>query len=57
MKVYVGVGNKSEVFESEKEPTKETHPQFNIIFGPFRSKQDAEQYINAMDRGVACGEG
>ena len=57
MKKYVGVGLKPQVFESEKEPTKETHPQYNVIFGPFKSKEDAQRYVNAMDQGVACGEG
>ena len=59
MKVYVGLKEKVQptIFESEKEPSKETHPQYDIIYGPFKNKEDAETYVNAMDRGVACGEG
>ena len=45
------------IFESEKEPSKETHPQHDIIFGPFKSREDAEKYVAAMDQGVACSEG
>ena len=59
MKLYVGLKEnvKPIIFESEKEPNKETHPQFDIIFGPFKSREDTEKYVAAMDRGVACGEG
>jgi hypothetical protein len=45
------------IFESEKEPDKDTHPQYDTIFGPFKSREDAEKYLKAMDCGVACGEG
>ena len=48
---------KPEIFESDTEPTKETHPKYNIIYGPFKTVKDAENYVTAMDRGVACGEG
>jgi hypothetical protein len=59
MKVYVGLKEKTEptIFKVEIEPSKKTHPQFDIIYGPFKSKEDAQRYINAMDQGVACGEG
>lgn len=59
MKLYVGLKEnvKPIIFESENEPSKETHPQFDIIFGPFISREDVEKYVAAMDRGVACGEG
>jgi hypothetical protein len=59
LKLYVGLREMASpvVFESEKEPDKDTHPQFDIIFGPFKSREDAEKYITAMGRGVACGEG
>ena len=59
MKIYVGLKEKTKpaIFESEIGPTKETHPKFDIIYGPFKSKEDAQTYVNAMDRGVACGEG
>jgi hypothetical protein len=45
------------IFESEKEPNKEAYPQFDVIYGPFKNKENAEKYVNAMGRGVACGEG
>jgi hypothetical protein len=59
MKLYVGLKEnaKPAIFESEKEPVKETHPQYDVIFGPFKNREAAEEYVNAMDRGVACGEG
>jgi hypothetical protein len=59
LKLYVGVKEeaKHEIFENEKEPSKETHPQYDIIYGPFKSREDAEKYINAMGQGVACSEG
>lgn len=59
MKLYVGLKEKAKpiIFESDKEPSKDTHPQYDLIFGPFKSREDAEKYVNAMDRGVACSEG
>jgi hypothetical protein len=41
MKIYVGSKEKANptIFESEKEPRKETHPQYNIIFGPFKNRE------------------
>jgi hypothetical protein len=59
MKLYVGLKEKAQpaVFESEKETSKETHPQYDIIYGPFKSKEDAEKYVAAMGCGVACSEG
>jgi len=59
MKLYIGLKEKAKpaIFESEKEPIRETHSQYDIIYGPFKSKEDAEKYLKAMDCGVACGEG
>jgi hypothetical protein len=59
MKLYVGLKEKAQptIFENEKDPGKDTHPQFDIIFGPFKSREDAEKYVAAMDQGVACSEG
>jgi hypothetical protein len=59
MMLYIGLKEKAQsiIFESEKKPNKETHPQYDIIYGPFKSRQDAERYVAAMDRGVACSEG
>jgi hypothetical protein len=40
---YVGVcETKRTAFRSETEPTHETHPQFNAVIGPFRTKRGAE---------------
>ena len=59
MEIFVGLKEKATpvIFESEKEHSKETHPQYDIIFGTFKSKEDAEKYVAAMNQGVACGEG
>jgi hypothetical protein len=59
LKIYIGLKEESKpaIFDSEKEPSKETHPKFDVIYGPFKNKEDAEQYVNALGRGVACGEG
>ncbi len=58
MKPYVGMNEKEKwiIFEADN-PTKMTHPQFNVIFGPFKTREDAERYLKAMDQGVACSEG
>ncbi len=50
MGIYVGLKEKvkPEIFESETEPTKETHPKYDIIYGPFKTIKDAENYVNAM---------
>ena len=58
MKIYVGLKEKTKpaIFESETEPNKEAHPQYDIIYGPFKSKEDAEKYVNAMGE-LACGDG
>jgi hypothetical protein len=45
------------VFENEGELNKEMHSQYDIIYGPFKSKEEAEKYVSSMGRGVACGEG
>jgi hypothetical protein len=59
MKLYVGLKEKAQpaIFESEKKPSEETHPQYDIIYGSFKKREDAEKYVAAMDCGVACGEG
>ncbi len=58
MKPYVGMKEKAkpEIFEAEN-PTKETHPQFDVIYGPFKTREDAERYVKATNQGVACSEG
>ncbi len=57
LKIYVGLKEKTKpgIFESETEPTKETHPQYDIIYGPFKSIEDAEKYTKAMGE-LACGD-
>jgi hypothetical protein len=59
LKLFVGLKERDQptIFESEKEPTKEMHPQYEIIYGPFKSREDAEKYVKAMECGVACSEG
>jgi arsenate reductase len=59
LKLYVGLKEKIKpaIFESVLEPSKETYPQYDIIYGPFNTREDAGKYVAAMDRGVACGEG
>ena len=40
MKLYVGLKENAKpvIFESEKEPNKDKHPQYDIIYGPFKSR-------------------
>ncbi len=58
MNSYVGIKEKAkqEIFEADN-PTKKTHPQFDVIYGPFKTRENAERYVKAMDQGVACSEG
>jgi hypothetical protein len=58
LKTYVGLKEEAKpaIFESETEPSKETHPQYDIIYGPFKSREDAERYVDAMGE-LACGDG
>jgi hypothetical protein len=44
------------VFMSEPAPTKETHPQYDIIYGPFKTTEEAQAYIEAM-QDLTCGDG
>lgn len=59
MKIYIGLKEKVKpaIFENEKESTTETHPQFGVIYGPFKNTEDAQKFVAAMDQGVACSEG
>lgn len=45
-KLYVGMnatlGTLYEVFRAEPTPTKETHPQYGAVIGPFRTRAGAE---------------
>lgn len=58
MGIYVGLKEnaKPKIFETETKPTKETHPQYDIIYGPFSLRDAAQKYVDAMG-GLACGEG
>jgi hypothetical protein len=58
MGIYVGFkeNKKTKIFDSVTKPTKETHPQYDFVYGPFESTKEAQDYINAMD-GLACGDG
>jgi len=56
--IYIGFkeNKRPELLESGTAPTKETHPQYDFIYGPFRTKEDASKYVKSMT-GLACGEG
>ena len=43
MEIYIGFkeNKKPELIESEIEPTKETHPQYDFIYGPFKTADEA----------------
>ena len=58
VRVFLGftANKKPEILEYETKPTKETHPQYDFIYGPFESTKKAQKYIQAMG-GVACGDG
>ncbi|MCW4007197.1 MAG: hypothetical protein NWF09_00685 [Candidatus Bathyarchaeota archaeon] len=58
MDVYVGIKEKAkpEIFKSETSPTKESHPQYDFVYGPFKTIEDAQKYVEAMS-GLACGDG
>jgi len=58
LKIYVGLKEKTKpaIFESEAEPIKESHPQYEIVYGPFKSRENAKKYVNAMGE-LACGDG
>ena len=52
MLIFVGTKEKCkpEIFESEKIASTSSHPQFNMVFVPFRSRKDAENCVQAMER-------
>ena len=58
MKTYLGLKENSQptIFEDENEPSKATHPQYDVIYGPFKNRDDAANYVKALNRGVACSE-
>jgi hypothetical protein len=54
--IYVGTKEnaKPEVFVSKRKPTKETRPEYDVIYGPFKTVEEAQENINTM-KGLACG--
>lgn len=58
MGIYIGVKEKAkpEIIESEKAPAKESHPQFDFAYGPFKTLEEAQKYLKAMGE-LACGQG
>lgn len=58
MKIYLGFkeGKRPEIVESDTQPTQETHAQYDFFYGPFKSIEDASNYVKAMT-GLACGQG
>ena len=59
MKIYLGLKENTQptIFESDKETSKETQPQYDVIYGPFKTRDSAEKYVKVMNRRVACTEG
>jgi hypothetical protein len=56
--IYIGFkeNKRPELLESDTVPTRENHPQYDFIYGPFKTKEDASKYVKAMT-GLACSEG
>jgi len=57
LKIYIGLKEKTKptIFESETEPNKESHPQYDVTYGPFTTREDAERHLKAMGE-LACGD-
>ena len=47
---------KPEIVKAETKPTKTSHPQYDFSHGPFKSVEEAQNYICSM-KGLACGDG
>ena len=58
MKIFLGLreGKRPEIVESEVQPTTQSHPKYDFFYGPFKSFEDASNYVKAMT-GLACGQG
>jgi hypothetical protein len=41
---------KPEILYPEKAPTKETHPQYDFIYGPFKTVEDAQRLCQCNER-------
>ena len=57
MRIYVGFKEKKgpEIILSDKEP-KKTDPQYDFIYGPFKTAEEASKYVKAIIC-LACGDG
>lgn len=57
MGIWIGMKEKAkpEIFEAETAPTKESHPQYDFVYGQFKTFEDAQRYVNAIG-GLACGD-
>ncbi len=58
MGIHVGIkeNSKLKIFESDTSPTKERHPEYDFAYGPFKTLEDAQKYVNSMGK-LICGEG
>jgi hypothetical protein len=57
LEIYLGFkeGKRQETIESDTQPTKESHPQFDFFYGPFKTFEEGSVYVKAMT-GLACGD-
>ena len=55
---YLGYkeGKRPEVVESDTQPTAETYPNYDFFVGPFKTREEASNYVKAST-GLACGDG
>jgi hypothetical protein len=56
LQIFVGLKEKAETEIIQSAPTKESHPQYDFAFGPFKTREDSQKYVKAMGE-LACGEG
>ncbi len=58
LQIYLGFkeGKRPETIESDTQPTKESHSQYDFFYGPFKTFKEASAYVKAMT-GLACGDG
>ena len=58
MKIYIGFkeDKRPEIIHYATQPIKETHPQYDFVYDPFKTEQDASNYVKAMT-GLACEDG
>lgn len=58
MGIYVGLQGKSETSDFRVRDTtcEETHPKYDIIYGPFKTIKDTENYGNVIGS-LACSDG